>query len=221
MEVNKVSPTVSSLYKYAVRNMVFCLVQTVGELVPTSGAARLGKNLPAMWETRVQSLGQEDPLEKGMATHSTILAWRIPWTEATINGVRKSWYDWGANTFPFLSAKLWSGCWISCVRLNPESAPSVNCLGWFVSAYFRLLPFSQLMSTLWFVFQRPRRETACIFTPQYHPWGSVGEEYFLLSPSSRAFPRVLGVQMGSGDCPLVVLPAFLSHLLDAGRKLTF
>ena len=39
------------------------------------------KNLPAMQETRVQSLGWEDPLEKGMATHSRILAWRIPWTE--------------------------------------------------------------------------------------------------------------------------------------------
>ena len=39
------------------------------------------KNLPAIQETRVQSLGQEDPLEKGMATHSSILAWRIPWTE--------------------------------------------------------------------------------------------------------------------------------------------
>ena len=39
------------------------------------------KNLPAMQETRVQSLGQEDPLEKGMAIHSSILAWRIPWTE--------------------------------------------------------------------------------------------------------------------------------------------
>ena len=77
------------------------------------------------------------------------------------------------------------------------------------------------MSTLWFVFQRPRQETACIFTLQYHPWGSVGEEYFLHSPSSRAFPRVLGVQMGSGDRPLVALPVFLSHLLDAGRKLTF
>ena len=39
------------------------------------------KNLPAMWETLVQSLGGEDPLEKVMATHSRILAWRIPWTE--------------------------------------------------------------------------------------------------------------------------------------------
>ena len=39
------------------------------------------KNLPVVWETQVQSLGQDDPLEKGMATHSSILAQRIPWTE--------------------------------------------------------------------------------------------------------------------------------------------
>ena len=38
------------------------------------------KSLPAMRETRVQSLGRKDPLEKGMATHSSTLAWRIPWT---------------------------------------------------------------------------------------------------------------------------------------------
>ena len=41
------------------------------------------KNLPAVWETWVQSLGWEDPLEKDTATHSSILAWRIPWTEET------------------------------------------------------------------------------------------------------------------------------------------
>ena len=39
------------------------------------------KNLPAVRETQVRSLGQEDPLEKGMVTHCSILAWRIPWTE--------------------------------------------------------------------------------------------------------------------------------------------
>ena len=39
------------------------------------------KNLPALWETWVRSLGWEDPLEKGIATHSRILSWRIPWTE--------------------------------------------------------------------------------------------------------------------------------------------
>ena len=43
--------------------------------------AQTVKNLPAIQETRVQSLGQEDPLEKETATHSSIPAWRIPWTE--------------------------------------------------------------------------------------------------------------------------------------------
>ena len=43
--------------------------------------AQMLKNLSALQETQVQSLGWEDPLEKGMATHSSILDWRIPWTE--------------------------------------------------------------------------------------------------------------------------------------------
>ena len=43
--------------------------------------AQTGKKLPAVQENWVQSLGREDPLEEGMATHSSILAWRIPWTE--------------------------------------------------------------------------------------------------------------------------------------------
>ena len=47
----------------------------------TSLVAQLVKSLPAMWEILVQFLGQEDPLEQGMATHSSILAWRILWTE--------------------------------------------------------------------------------------------------------------------------------------------
>ena len=57
--------------------------------------AQLVMNLPAMWETWVQSLGWENPLEEGMATHSSILAWRIPmdrgaW-QGTVHGVEKSW----------------------------------------------------------------------------------------------------------------------------------
>ena len=49
----------------------------------TSLLAQMIKNLPVMQETQVQFLGQEDPLEKGMATHSSTLAWRIPWTKET------------------------------------------------------------------------------------------------------------------------------------------
>ena len=43
--------------------------------------AQILKNLPAIQETQIRSLGEEDPLEKGMATHSRIFAWRTPWTE--------------------------------------------------------------------------------------------------------------------------------------------
>ena len=43
--------------------------------------AQMVKYLPVTWETQVQSLGWEDPLEKGMAIHSSVLAWEIPWTE--------------------------------------------------------------------------------------------------------------------------------------------
>ena len=54
----------------------------VSELLTCSPlVAHMVKNLPAMLETWVRSLGWEDPLEKGKATHSNILAWRIPWTE--------------------------------------------------------------------------------------------------------------------------------------------
>ena len=61
-------------YIYMCIEMVSLVVQTV-------------KNLPAMQKTRVQPLGQEGPLEKGMVTHSSILAWRIPWTEEPGRGL--------------------------------------------------------------------------------------------------------------------------------------
>ena len=49
--------------------------------IQASLVAHMVTNLPSMWETWVQFLGQEDPLEKRMATHSSMLVWRIPWTE--------------------------------------------------------------------------------------------------------------------------------------------
>ena len=66
----------------------FCDPVDVGNMISGSSAfsgaslvAQRVKHLPAMWETWVRSLGREDPLEKEMATHSGILAWRIQWTE--------------------------------------------------------------------------------------------------------------------------------------------
>ena len=70
----------------------------IGYPLPYSWAslvAQTVKDLPAMWETWVQSLGRADPLEEGMATHSSILSWRIPWDRGawwnTVHGVTKSW----------------------------------------------------------------------------------------------------------------------------------
>ena len=57
------------------------------------------QNLPEIWETWVQSLGWADPLEKGTATHSSILAWRIPWTEAIPYGTCKELYMTEQQTF--------------------------------------------------------------------------------------------------------------------------
>ena len=67
--------------------------------------AQTVKNLPTTQETQVQSLGWEDPLEKGMATHSSILAWRIPWTEEPGGlqsmGTQRVRYDSVTNTKHF------------------------------------------------------------------------------------------------------------------------
>ena len=68
-----------------------------------SFVAQLIKNPPAMPETWVRSLGWEDPLEKAMAAHSSILAWKIPWiTEPAIHGVTKSPTGLSDFTFTFL-----------------------------------------------------------------------------------------------------------------------
>ena len=73
-----------------------------------------GKNLPAMQETCVQSLGREDPLEKGMTTHSSILAWRIPWTEEDVGGLQSMGlqrirHDRGTNNFTFTLVAIMNG----------------------------------------------------------------------------------------------------------------
>ena len=71
------------------------------------------KRLPAMQETGVQSPGREDPLEKEMATHSSTLAWKIPWMDEpsgpTVRGVTKSWTQLSDFTHCFLEEKLSGG----------------------------------------------------------------------------------------------------------------
>ena len=70
------------------------------------------KHLPAMWETQVRSLGQEDPLEKEMATYSSTLAWKIPWTEEPGRlqsmGSKRVGHDW-ATSLSFLHPYMTTG----------------------------------------------------------------------------------------------------------------
>ena len=70
------------------------------------------KNLPAMLETWDQSLSWEDPLKQGMATHSSILAWKIPWTEEPGGlqslGSQRARYDWVTNTDMLSSTGIWT-----------------------------------------------------------------------------------------------------------------
>ena len=85
------------------------------------------KNPPAMWETWVRSLDQEDPLEEGMATHSSILAWRIPMARgawwATVHGILQARIlEWGA--FPFSRGLPNPGLEPSSPALQVDSLPA-------------------------------------------------------------------------------------------------
>ena len=83
---------IANLEEFHQVNVLFLKVEEIQEIqdlifekvkgnLRASLVAQLVKNPPAMWETWVRSLGWEDPLEAGMATHSSMLAWEIPWTE--------------------------------------------------------------------------------------------------------------------------------------------
>ena len=85
--------------------IAFLYLEAVYSELWASLVAQRLKRLPAMWETWVRSLGREDPLEKEMATHSSILAWRIPWVEEPgglqSTGSKRIGHDW--VTSPSLS----------------------------------------------------------------------------------------------------------------------
>ena len=80
--------------------------------------AQTVKHLPAMWETRVRSLGQEDPLEKEMATHSSTLACKIPWTEEPgrlqSRGSQRVGHDWAISHGHTVVVYLLSCVWLCC-----------------------------------------------------------------------------------------------------------
>ena len=106
-------------------------------LLLPSLVAQTGKNLPAAQDTGAHSLGQEDPLEKRMATHSGILAWRIPWTEepggSTVHGSWRVEHDWATNTYHF-----------PCVVGDPPRAPQTRAGGLPWSFWSMMMPLPNL-----------------------------------------------------------------------------
>ena len=90
--------------------------------------AQLGKNPPAVRETWVLSLGWEDPLEKGKSTHSSILAWRIPWTAYSM-GSQRLRHDWATFTAsPISFSLLLPHCLTSCSSLLSSQFFLCSCL---------------------------------------------------------------------------------------------
>ena len=129
------------------------------------------KNPPAMWETWVQFLGWEDPLQEGMATHSNVLAWRIPmdrgaW-QATVHGVTKSHRCWATNIYLMhaAAAKLLQSCPTLCDPIDgsPPGSPvpgilQARTLEWVATSFsnawkwklkVKLLSRVRLLATPW------------------------------------------------------------------------
>ena len=84
-----------------------------------------------MWETSVWSLGQENPLEKGIATHSSILTWRSPWTEETLGlqsvGLQRVGHNWTTNTFTFTWTLL---NWVLILNLSWGLSVLLKCFSY-------------------------------------------------------------------------------------------
>ena len=118
------------------------------QLSQASMVAQLVKTLPAMRKTWVRSLGWEDPLDKGTTTHSSILAWRIPWTEEPGRlqslGLQRVRHDWATFTFIQLSQHTYQR----------------DCLCFIV--YFASFIVHELTTGLWVHFQAPCFTALCV-----------------------------------------------------------
>ena len=121
------------------KNTIFLLQKIYVYLHICIYLTQMLKKMPTVQETRVWSLGWEDPLEKGMATHFSILSWRIPWIEEPIvpqsMGSQRVRHYWATNTFTvYLSSlkrpiciKNFLKLMFNCVLCNPNTFSPFNC----------------------------------------------------------------------------------------------
>ena len=112
----------------------FPLLSCLSYWLGASLVSQLVKNLPAVQESWVQSLGWESPLEKVTATHSSILAWRIPWT--TVCGVAKSWTQLSDFHFSYWLLEVVYNFWLTIFHLL-----NIKCYEYLLPIYNFFCPF--------------------------------------------------------------------------------
>ena len=159
--------------------------------------AQMVKNLPAMWETQVQSPGQEDPLEKDMATHCSILAWRIPWIEEpdelqSMESQRVG-HDWATKTFTFfpvcfIEHWVWVALYIH------------DCLFVLINSSCNPMDYSPLGSSAHGISQARILEWVAIFffrgtsqTRDRTHVSCIAVRFFTTEPSGRPLPVMIAV----------------------------
>ena len=127
------------------------LVATWASLV-----AQMVKRLPTMWETRVQPLGQEDLLEKEMATHYSILAWKIPWMEEPgwlqSMGSKRVRHDW-ATSVQFSSVQLLSRVRLFATPWTEARQASVSITN--TQSLLKLISIKSVMPSIYLILWRP------------------------------------------------------------------
>ena len=162
-------------------------------------------NLPAMQETQVRSLGQEDPLEKEMSTHSNILAWRIAWTEepggVQSTGLQRVGHDWVTNTrshtytyilFIHLSVDGHLGCFHTLAIINNADMNIGVHVSFQISVFvlFRYVPRSEIAGSygiLFLVFWGTSILSSMVAAPIYIPTKSAQGFPFLQSLASTCY----------------------------------
>ena len=162
------------------RRFVFCLlpVNSWASLV-----AQMVKNLPAIQEIQVQSLGQEDPLEKGMATYSSILAWRIPWTEEPGGLQFMGPQNWDTTEQLTFSLLVNSYPLRSCLSSQISAISLLHLLLLFCFAVLCCLVFLACCHSWWF----PSIHSLAPSTLNAKPAGCRSNQYFDARSSSALF----------------------------------
>ena len=158
-----------------------------------------------MQETQVRSLGQEDTLEKGIATHSSILAWRIPWAEepggVQSTGLQRVGYDWVTNThshtytyilFIHLSVDGHLGCFHTWAIINNADMNIGVHVSFQIGVFvlFRYVPRSEIAGShgiLFLVFWGTSILSSMVAAPIYIPTKSVQGFLFLQSLASTCY----------------------------------